>query len=103
MANFNNLVEANNLIDIGYVGNHFTWHNRWGDKVYMKQRLDRALVSRDWLDMYEQAWPQVIKTTTSNHNMLMLYFKDKHATRRQFFFERTWLMCVTCEEVLNKA
>lgn len=41
--NFNKPVQTNNLTDLRYIGNPFTWHNRTEKENASFARLDRAL------------------------------------------------------------
>ncbi|XP_075645039.1 uncharacterized protein LOC142616032 [Castanea sativa] len=36
------------LIDLGYVGNIFTWNNGWHNDTYVQQCLDRACATMEW-------------------------------------------------------
>lgn len=41
-----------NFIDLGYVGNNFTWNNGRHDDAYVQQRLDRACATMEWRELF---------------------------------------------------
>lgn len=45
---FRNMVDANGLIDLGFVGYTFTWNNRRASKANIQERLDRGFANGDW-------------------------------------------------------
>lgn len=47
---FNNFIEKSEFVDILMVGRKFTWYKTNGS---VKSRIDRVLVSREWLNI----WP----------------------------------------------
>lgn len=44
--NYNNFINNNNLIDLGFLGNRYTWHNRRKDPIAIFSRLDRVMANR---------------------------------------------------------
>lgn len=44
--NYNNFINNNNLIDLGFLGNRYTWHNRRKDSIAIFSRLDRVMANR---------------------------------------------------------
>ena len=41
--NFKDFIDQNNLVDIGYDGQPWTWSNHWNDEGEIRQRLDREI------------------------------------------------------------
>ncbi|XP_075640297.1 uncharacterized protein LOC142612050 [Castanea sativa] len=52
MNNFCEAVNRSNLRDIGYIGSDFTWCRRLGNCGWVRERLDRALVSTSWASTF---------------------------------------------------
>ncbi|XP_075665201.1 uncharacterized protein LOC142634832 [Castanea sativa] len=52
MKNFCAAVNRSNLRDIGYTGSDFTWCRRLGNRGWVRERLDRALVSINWANIF---------------------------------------------------
>ena len=44
---FKNLIDHHGLVDLGFVGNPYTWFNNRQGLAVIKERLDRALASLD--------------------------------------------------------
>ena len=47
MANFCEVINSCQLHDLGYIGLNFTWSRCLGNRGWVRERLDRALVSSD--------------------------------------------------------
>ena len=48
MRCFREVINRCRLRDLGYVGSDYTWSRRLGSRGWVRERLDRALVSRNW-------------------------------------------------------
>jgi len=68
---FNDFIEESELVDVPMVGRKFTWYK---PNESVKIRIDRVLVSREWLD----AWPNCKKFVLSKivYDHCALVFKD---------------------------
>ena len=40
------------LIDLGFLGNQFTWNNGREGDAYVQQRLDRACATPKWREIF---------------------------------------------------
>ena len=47
MANFCEVINSCQLCDLGYIGLDFTWSRRLGNRGWVREHLDKALVSSD--------------------------------------------------------
>ena len=52
MNNFNATINRNKLRDLGYIGANYTWSRKLGERGWVREHLDRALVSSDWLTLF---------------------------------------------------
>ena len=43
------------LIDLGIMGNRFTWNNGYEGDAYVQQRLDQAYATLEWREIFPQA------------------------------------------------
>lgn len=71
-TDFNNFINNNELLDIGFEGLPWTWSNLWEGEGEIKQRLDRALASIEWCEMFKEARLLHIENEASDHNFILL-------------------------------
>ncbi|KAK9930659.1 hypothetical protein M0R45_027689 [Rubus argutus] len=67
MRGFREVVGYAELVDLGFVGTRFTWSYR-----HTKIRLDRALATNSWSDIFPQSRVHVLPSSISNHSPLLL-------------------------------
>ena len=72
MNSFRATINRCKLQDLGYVGADYTWSRRLGARGWVKERLDRALVSLEWKTMFPKVRLFHVATSASNHSMLVL-------------------------------
>ena len=107
MRGFCEAINRCHLRDMGYVGSDYTWSRRLGRCGWIRERLDRALVSTDWVMVFSSMKLFHVSNSTSDHSILML--KDARPPRRQrqrsklFFFESMWLEDGRCKNVVDEA
>lgn len=49
---FNNFIDENDLIVLGFTSNHYTWHNKREEHVGIFSHLDRALANHLWINLH---------------------------------------------------
>ena len=107
MNNFRATINHCQLQDLGYVGADYTWSRRMGVRGWVRERLDRALVSLEWKTMFPRVRLYHVATSMSDHSMLVLKTPRtrQRAPRRSklFRFESMWLRDEQCKEVVNDA
>ena len=107
MENFCEVINACNLCDLGYTGQDFTWCRRLGNRGWVRERLDKVLVSTNWAARFPQMQLHHIPNSSSDHCILVL--KDvrknnkKRCRKKLFRFEEIWLKEGTCTEVVKEA
>ena len=69
---FRNFIEQNGLIDLGFEGNPWTWSNHWTQEGEIKQRLDRALGSNVWSQVFDRTLVRHIDNVGSDHSMMLI-------------------------------
>lgn len=83
MANFNNFIEGNNLVDLQLNGKTYTWYRPNGS---FKSRLDRMIVNEEWV----LKWPNVVlkagRRTLSDHRPIFVEAEIKDWGPRPFRF-----------------
>ena len=65
---FNEFIENSELVDVPMVGRKFTWYKPNGS---VKSRIDRVLVSREWLDVWSDCKQFVLSRIVSDHCALV--------------------------------
>nr|XP_027120622.1 uncharacterized protein LOC113737621 [Coffea arabica] len=95
--------EENQLVDIGFKGNPWTWCNQWQDGE-IRQRLDSELSSGGWSNIFEHPKCTHLESLASDHSMLILdTISGKRKKRKKFFFDKRWIQREGIGEVIKKA
>lgn len=69
---FRNVVFESDLVDLGFFGYPFICDNGCHSDTFMEERLDRALVSLSWKDIFPNARLHHVLHPSSNHLPLIL-------------------------------
>jgi hypothetical protein len=81
-----------NLIDLGYQGQHFTWHRHIHGFCYLVKRLDKVIASVKWKNDLSNAYVEHLCRLHSNHNLILLRRGrlPYRLRERPFRFEAAW-------------
>lgn len=52
MDAFNNMIGESELVNVGFKGQSFTWCNNRENKERLRQRIDRGLVNKKWIESF---------------------------------------------------
>ncbi|XP_021761442.1 uncharacterized protein LOC110726271 [Chenopodium quinoa] len=86
------LVDAACLVDLGYNGNPYTWHNAREGAANIRERLDRALANPSWLNTFPNTMVTHLPRTFSDHNPLLITLFNLHiAGNYPFRCKMAWL------------
>jgi endonuclease/exonuclease/phosphatase family metal-dependent hydrolase len=77
-----------NLGDLGFCGSKYTWSNKRESGVYVKERLDRALVTPEWGGLFPNAAVEVLAGFCSDHQPLWLWFDPSYRSVPRMFATR---------------
>ncbi|KAK1371101.1 Endo/exonuclease/phosphatase domain-containing protein [Heracleum sosnowskyi] len=88
------------LMDLDLQGYQYTWERGVGTSDWIEVRLDLALVTSEFMNMFKDATLTNLEVSTSNHCPLLLEFYKAQQVilNRSFRFENAWLrepMCVS--------
>ncbi|KAM7513296.1 hypothetical protein LguiB_012171 [Lonicera macranthoides] len=76
LRNFRNLVDECGFTDLGWTGHKYKWGNNHSNmESYGEARLDRALATKEWLDLYPLAVVVHVVQQGSDHCPIKLCFK----------------------------
>ncbi|XP_010666689.2 uncharacterized protein LOC104883828 [Beta vulgaris subsp. vulgaris] len=76
------------LLDIPFMGPRYTWSNNRDDNDLIKERLDRAYASSDWMLDYPDAILQNLPITISDHAPIVLHRSSpRRITKRPYQIE----------------
>ena len=71
---FNDCVNASCLVDLRYTGCYFSWNNcRSDSELFIKKKLDRALVNRGWLDSFPTTFAKFLPSGISDHSPIVIH------------------------------
>ncbi|XP_024156552.1 uncharacterized protein LOC112164555 [Rosa chinensis] len=104
MDGFREMVDFCSLFDFKAVGPMFTWSGiRWGELV--KVRLDRFLVSSEWLDCFPCSRAINLKSNQSDHLPILIEIRSSRSQKRRrkqrFHFEECWLYEEECRKMVE--
>ncbi|GKV24110.1 hypothetical protein SLEP1_g33762 [Rubroshorea leprosula] len=99
MKEFDSFINESGLVDLPLVGRKFTWYNSNGQHM---SKIDRFLVSEDWL----LRWPDVkqwgLKRSVSDHCPVLLKNERMDWGPKPFKFFDAWLQDPGCKELIRK-
>lgn len=83
---FRNFIQTLGLIDISSANGLFTWFH--GNR---KSKLDRCLVTADWVHQYPQLSVQILNRTISDHCPILAHSPDTNWGPKPFRFLNCWV------------
>ncbi|KAG6488356.1 hypothetical protein ZIOFF_049599 [Zingiber officinale] len=86
MEDFNNFIMLAGLVDVGFVGDRYTWTN---NRVW--KRLDRVLLSPSWGSLDFTVRVEHLSRAASDHYPLLVEFRGFQKPRASFRFQRMWV------------
>ncbi|XP_060962217.1 uncharacterized protein LOC115711062 [Cannabis sativa] len=92
-----------NLIDLELIGYHFTWERGRGTGSWVEIRLDRAMATPHWIELFHSAQLVNLEISSSDHCLLLLELVNNVLTAapRHFKFENAWLREPMCLQVVR--
>ncbi|KAL0385614.1 UNVERIFIED_CONTAM: hypothetical protein Sradi_2955700 [Sesamum radiatum] len=106
IRDFRNALNVDELFYLGYSGDPFTWCNRQEEPHTIRERLDRACASNDWIQLYTNSTLQHLSTVYSDHVPFLLNLSPTHhATERRrkpFWFEAAWTGNADCDRIIER-
>ncbi|XP_019166935.1 PREDICTED: uncharacterized protein LOC109162705 [Ipomoea nil] len=85
-----------------FSGHQFTWVRSRGMSNMVEEKLDRILVTENWLSMFEGATACSLVSPYSDHLPLLVtpIFTVHSGRRKRFLFDNMWLREDKCREIV---
>ncbi|GKV15245.1 hypothetical protein SLEP1_g26043 [Rubroshorea leprosula] len=100
MREFNCFIHTAELIDLPLVGRKFTWYNSNGQQM---SRLDRFLLSNEWILNWKDVKQWGLKRTVSDHCPILLKSEKVDWGPKPFKFFNAWMDQPRCIEIIRNA
>ena len=102
---FSQMLEHCGLLDLGSIGNKFSWTRRVHGGVLVSKRLDRALANCDWRSSFPEAFVETLSRLHSDHASLLIRCGSVQQNRgvRPFRFQAVWSTHPQYEHVVLNA
>lgn len=101
---FTNLINSNNLVDVGFVGPCFTWCNNQTSLACRWNRLDRFLANHEWVSIFTSIVNQHLLRACSNHTPPLLTAHFCMSSKNYVFrFDNFWFEYHSCHINIVKA
>ena len=94
MWNFRECLGRCGLLDLGFMGQSFTWCNGRFREQRKMVRLDRFVADERWIEKFSKAQVRHISMSASNHCLLALFLQKKRPfkpMKKRFLFEAMWV------------
>lgn len=100
---FQEVMDECGLQDMELQGYPFTWQRGHGTSKWVEIRLDMALVSKAWTDIFGDAKLINLEVTTSDHCPILLEPTPVSTIprRRRIKFENAWLREPVCRKIVE--
>jgi hypothetical protein len=89
IVEFRDFIAEMNLVDLPVLGRKFTWFHSNG---FSMSRLDRMLLSDDWLSLWSNPSLWVLPRTVSDHCSILLRYSGADWGPKPFRFNNHWLL-----------
>ena len=103
MDDFREAINICRFMDLGFCGPEFTWCNMQEGRHRMYLRLDRALVTQEWIDHYKDMRVHHLVESTSDHSALLIidFMVPQSPKKRKFQFEAMWMRRDECRDIIK--
>jgi hypothetical protein len=106
MLDFRKILSHCNLHDLGFTGPPWTFDNRPKDKRNVRARLDRAVASHCWSDLFPETKVTHVISSRSDHLPILIEFekqpnypKSKELPKYEYMWERDANLPAVIEDV----
>lgn len=101
MRQFNQTIDALQLLELDLIGKNFTWSNEQDNPTM--SRIDRFFATIDWHDLSPSSNLQAIGTMISDHCALLMQVHSSCSFYKEFRFKSFWTDIDGFKEVVQQA
>lgn len=104
MKIFQEALDECGLRDLGFVGSKFTWFKNYQNRGIVWERLDRAVATNEWVDLFPATKVHTLEVGSSDHKPILILpsgFVVKQ--NRPWRFEQMWLEDDGCHDTVAVA
>ena len=83
MEAFRDVLDECEFKDLGFMGGKYTWYKGMGGGNIIWERLDRAVATTDWLDMFPATKVVHLECGSSDHKPLIIRLKGIQIKQRR--------------------
>lgn len=97
IKDFHNFIQRMCLSEINCSNGCFTWH-----RGHAKSKLDRLLISPEWVGIFPHMAVTIMKRSISDHNPLLIKTEENDWGPKPFRFQDCWLLHPGCMETIKE-
>ncbi|XP_050259116.1 uncharacterized protein LOC126704130 [Quercus robur] len=103
MQLFRDVIDECGFLDLGYVGEQFTWRKHFADGHSLWERLDRGLSNHDWFMKFSGTKIHHLHSDSFDHSPLWITLDglDIPTFSKPFRFEEMWLSDRGCSDIVE--
>ena len=72
MLKFREALDECGLFDLGFVGSKFTWYKTYPDGGIVWERLDRAVCTMEWFNLFPATKVKTLVCASSDHSPILV-------------------------------
>ncbi|XP_059451039.1 uncharacterized protein LOC132181825 [Corylus avellana] len=101
---FVDFVHSNALVDLGFIGNNFTWSNCRSGSANIRERLDCGLANQEWVSLFPNSLINHFLAVNSDHCPILLSTSGTYRNLpKPFRFEAFWTRDQASHSVVAEA
>ena len=103
MQLFKDVIDEYGFLDLGFMGNCFTWCKHFEDGHSIWERLDQGMANDSWFQKFPGTIIHHLQSNSSDHYPLLINLSglDPPPKKRIFMFEEMWLSDERCAETVE--
>ncbi|XP_075659257.1 uncharacterized protein LOC142629162 [Castanea sativa] len=103
MQLFRNVIDECRFLDLGYVGDQFTWRKHFVDGHSLWERLDSGLANHEWFMKFRGSKIHHLHSNSSDHSPMWITMDglDIPSFAKPFRFKEMWLSDHECSNIVE--